>query len=235
MSHSSEPFWRTGSLAKRWSSRTLSTPWSSVPTMARPLSAPRSNARKWAVTTSPAFALPALRRGRQRLQPDVSKLHGHRRTDVHLKSEEAAELPILQILVHDHARDRPIQDLDDRAAARDQVHLVPVPGLDQRLQLVGRLLQVPDDFRPGAVGDEGGLAAHRQEPAAALLVDLARELILGVDVVLICLRHPLADVRTRRQLHAPELDPAVGRADLVFDLQLEVSGSSAPPDDEGVL
>src|SRR5258706_2808623 len=124
MSHCSAPFMRTGSFVKRWISRKPRVPRSSVPTIARPLSAPRSKARKRAVTIS------------QGLEPDVAELHGHGRTDVHLKTDQPAELTILQVLVDDHARDGAIQDLDDGTSARDQVNLIPVGRLDERLQLV---------------------------------------------------------------------------------------------------
>src|SRR6267142_747207 len=100
MSHCNEPFWRTGSFANRWISRTPSTPQSSVPSIARPLSAPRSNARKWAVTLS-------------------------------LRDESLSQMlqmTVLHVLVDEHAHDGAIQDLDDRAAARDQVNLVPIAG-----------------------------------------------------------------------------------------------------------
>src|SRR5438046_265737 len=125
MSHCNEPFRRSGSFEKRWISRTPRMPWSSVPSIARPLSAPRSNARKWAVTIS------------QGLQPDIAEFHRHGRADVHLKSDQPAELTVLLVLVDHHAHDGAIQDLGDRTAARDQVNLVPCAGLDKRLQLVG--------------------------------------------------------------------------------------------------
>src|SRR6266446_1596013 len=124
MSHCNEPFCRTGSFEKRWISRTPRTPRSSVPSIARPLLAPRSNARKWAVTIS------------QGLEPDVAEFHFHWRSDVHLKADQPGELTVLQVLVDGDAHDGAIQDLDDRTAARDQVNLVPIAGFDERLQLV---------------------------------------------------------------------------------------------------
>src|SRR5580765_7020409 len=151
MSHCSEPFRRTGSFEKRWISRKPRMSCSSVATIARPLSAPRSNARKRAVTVS------------QRFEPDVAELHRHGRTYVHLKSNQPAELTVRQVFVHDHAHDGAIEDLDDRAPARNEVNLVPVAGLDERLQFVRRLLEIPDHPRRGAVRDVRGLAAHRQK------------------------------------------------------------------------
>src|SRR5262245_47706516 len=50
MSHRSEPLSRTGPFANRCTSASVSTPPSTVACMARPLSAPRSNARKWPAT-----------------------------------------------------------------------------------------------------------------------------------------------------------------------------------------
>src|SRR6266850_2841723 len=223
MSHCNEPFWRTGSFANRWISRTPSTPRSSVPSIARPLSAPRSNARKCAVTISQGF------------EPDVAKFHFHGRADVHLKPDQPAQLTVLQVLIDHHAHDGAVQDLDDRAAARDQVNLVPVAGLDERLQLLGRLLQIADHLRATTVRNVGGLAAQREKPAPALLVDLARVLIVGIDVRLIALHHPFADVRACRQLHAADLHAAVRGAEPVLELQLEVPGTPAAPDEKRIL
>src|SRR5262245_19098120 len=93
--------WRTGSLANRHTSLTASTPEPSPPVSARPRSAPRSNARYRRVTIG-LFQL---------LQPDVAELHAHRVADVHLKADEAVLHAILQVVVHDHARPRAVQDL----------------------------------------------------------------------------------------------------------------------------
>src|SRR5262249_12191007 len=71
------------------------------------------------------------------------------------------------------------------------------------------------------------LAAHREEAAAALFVDLAGELVREVDVGLVALHHPLADLGARRQLHAAELDAAVGRVHLNSTFSSKSFGS--PP------
>src|SRR5205814_10596853 len=78
-------------------------------------------------------------------------------------------------------------------------------------------------------------AAHREEPAAALLVDLPGELQRVIHVGLVALHHPLADVAAGRQLHAADLDAAVGGVHSELALQLEVLRLAAAPDDEGVL
>src|SRR6476620_7834452 len=104
MSHCNDPSCRTGSFEKRWISRTPRMPPFSVPSIARPLSAPRAHARNRAVTFS------------QRFEPDVAECHRHRLADVHLESEEAAELTVLQVVVHQHAHDGAVEDLGDRVA-----------------------------------------------------------------------------------------------------------------------
>src|SRR5262245_11219625 len=223
MSHCSDPFCRTGSLAKRQTSSSSSAPSRKRPSIARPLCAPRSKARYSRIATLQLF------------QPDVAELGLHRLADVQLEAEQAAELPVLGVVVDDDARDRAVEDLHDRVAAGDDVDLVPVVDLDQRLELVGALLQVADDDRLAALGYVDRLAAHGEETAAALLINLTSPLVGEVDVGLIALHHPLADLGPGRQLNAAQLDAAVGGVHPELDFQLEILRLAAAPDDERVL
>src|SRR5262249_13574700 len=145
------------------------------------------------------------------------------------------ERAVLGVVVDEDAGDGAVQDLNDRVAARDDVDLVPVVGLDDRLQLVGALLQVADDLRAAAVGHVDRLAAHGQKAPAPLLVDLAGELVGEVDVGLVPFHHPLADLGTSGKLHAADLHAAVGGVHLELDLELEVLRLATAPDQEGVL
>jgi hypothetical protein len=55
---------------------------------------------------------------------------------VHLKADQATELAVLDVLVHDHAHHGAVENLGNRVAVRDQMNLVPIGVLDQRFQLV---------------------------------------------------------------------------------------------------
>src|SRR5262245_1102458 len=114
MSHWIDPFCRTGSFGKRQTSSSSSAPPRKRPSIARPLCAPRSKARYSRVVDT-----------LQLFQPDVAELGLHRLADVQLEADEAAQLPVLRVVVDDDAADRAVEDLHDRGAARDDVHLVP--------------------------------------------------------------------------------------------------------------
>src|SRR5262249_50730013 len=76
---------------------------------------------------------------------------------------------------------------------------------------------------------------HREKSSPALLVDLPGVLVIGIDVGLIPLHHPTADVAAGRQLDAAKLNAAVGGADPELDLQLEIARLAAAPDEKRVL
>src|SRR4030095_3837642 len=67
---------------------------------------------------------------------------------------------------------------------------------------------------------------------------LTGKAVLGVDVALVPLQNPVPRdgaallLRAGRQMHASDLDAAVGGIDPVLDLQLEVRRLAAAPDDE---
>src|SRR6185369_4628781 len=126
------------------------------------------------------------------LQPDVFELDLHRLADMDLEPEEPLERTGLGVVVDEGARDVAVQDFGNHVAAGDDVRLVPVIDLDDLQQLVAAALERADDLRPPALRDVGELAAHGEEAAAALLVDLSGESVLGVDVALVAFQDPVA-------------------------------------------
>ena len=134
-----------------------------------------------------------------------------------------------------------VENLGDHVAARDDVRLVPVVHFDDLQQFVIAVLQRSDDLRTTTVRDVDELTAHSEKAAPALFVDLTGEAVLGVDVALVPLQDPVAHdgaaslLRTRRQMHAPDLNAAVGGIDAVLDLQLEIGRLAAAPDQEAVF
>src|SRR4029077_19176883 len=158
-----------------------------------------------------------------------------------LEPEEPLQRTRLRVVVDEGAGDVAVQDFGNHVAARDDVRLVPVVHLDDFQQLVGAALERADDLRASAVRDVDELAPHGEKAAVALLIDLSGESVLGVDVALVPFEDPVAGdgaaplLRASRQMHASDLDAAVGGADPVLDLQLEVRRLAAAPDDEGVF
>src|SRR6185436_3197708 len=175
------------------------------------------------------------------LQPDVFELDLHRLADMDLEPEEPLERTGLGVVVHEGAGDVAVQDFGNHVAAGDDVRLVPVIHLDDFQQLIAAALERADHLRASPLRDVGELAAHGEKAAAALLIDLSGESVLGVDVALVPFQDPVAGdgaaplLSTRRQAHTPDLNAAVGGIDPVLDLQLEISRLAAAPDDEAVF
>ena len=91
------------------------------------------------------------------------------------------------------------------------------------------------DDPAGAVAEPRHAAALHDDAAAALLVEHAGIGVVGVEVGLIALQHPLAGLLVRRHLLAPVLDAGVAAGEPKLHLQVEVAGLGAAKDDEGVL
>src|SRR6185436_12251518 len=70
------------------------------------------------------------------LQIDIPELDLHRRPDVDLEAEQSLQRPVLHVIVDEHSRHMPVQDVDERAAAGDHVELIPVLVLDERLEVI---------------------------------------------------------------------------------------------------
>ena len=98
---------------------------------------------------------------------------------------------------------------------------------------------VPTTLYLGPLDDARDLASPRQDDvplarrgAAPFVVHVAEVALGEVDVRLVALQHPLADVR---QFRAAVLNPAVRAVHAELDLQLEVLDGPAAPDEEVVL
>ena len=176
----------------------------------------------------------ARRCGVPMLQEDVPEFDLHGRAGVQLQAQQSIPRPALRVVVHQEARHVAVDELHDDVAARDDVNLVPVAVPDERLQH-GRVAQRREQLQLAVCGDTHDLTRSREKAAAPLFIDLARVGVGRVDVRLIAPHHPAAGVGQER---AAELNAAVaggvGGADPVLQLQLEVLGRAASPDDECV-
>ena len=126
----------------------------------------------------------------------------------------------------------PVDALQQRGAARDEVKLVPVALLDETFQSLG-VANGGDQLLLPTAGDPCELPARRKKAASPLLVDHPRELVRAIHVGLVALEGPLSDLGDDG---AAVLDAAVGAfADVEFHLQLEVAGRASAPNQERVL
>ncbi len=176
----------------------------------------------------------------QLLQVDVPELDLHRWADMDLEAQQPFQRPPLGVVVDEQGCHLTVDHVDDGAAARDQMHIVPVAGLDDCFQLVGLSLEIADHFLATVSANVDGLTALHQKAASAFLVDHAGVLIVVIDIRLISLQHPFAFDGTptfaaRRDQRAAELDAAVGRVHAKFEFELEVGRFAAAPDDECIF
>jgi hypothetical protein len=150
---------------------------------------------------------------------------------VDLDADEALELAVWGVVVDDLGHDVAVEDVDQQVAADDEVVPVPVVGMDEGLEVV-RGAEGGDDGRAFAGGNVGDLAAHGKEGAAALLVVLAGVLVGTVDVGLVAAEEPFGS----GNLDAAVVDAGVALVgDAEVDLEFEVFGRAAAPDEEAVL
>src|SRR4029077_14437072 len=102
-----------------------------------------------------------------------------------LEPEESLQRTGLRVVVDEGDGDVAVQDFGNHVAAGDDVRLVPVIHLDDLQQRVAAALERSDDLRASALRDVDELAAHGEKAAAAFLIDLSGESVLGVDVALV--------------------------------------------------
>ena len=153
-----------------------------------------------------------------RFKPNVAVLDLHRRADVDLDAEQAFHPPQLRIIVDHLAHHSAVQHVDEDVAARDDVDIVPLVALRERLKF-GERAGRPDDLARTARDGVGDLTAHRHERAPALFVQVAGVAIRAVEIELIALHRP----RRVGNLDAAVVDAAVAlRRHPELELQLEV-------------
>src|SRR5688572_20315721 len=183
------------------------------------------------------------------LESEVPVLDLHRRTRVNLDAELALGGAILRVVVDEDRHDLTVEDVHQRVAARDDVHLVPILFADRFRELLV-VADAADHLALAAVDRARDLPAQGHERAAALFVVVARVPHLrgvlpaaAVDVELIAVHREFRIIQRR----AAVVDTAVAqRRDAIRELQLEVADdpaaqlSTAPatdpaaPDDERV-
>ena len=156
-----------------------------------------------------------------------------------LEADQPRHRSALHVVIQADRGDVSVHDVDERVAAGDEVELIPFARLEERLQHLGAL-EAADLPLGSVLGDVGNRAALGEEAAARLLVQLARILVVEIQIHLIAAEAPRVtggSVRlalVRGQHLAAVLDAAVGRVHLDLDFQLEVSRRSAFPDQERI-
>ena len=186
-------------------------------------------------TETPAISATFLMLGMARtissfFRPDIARFDLHGRSLVHLYADQAVHLAPGRVVVDQHARHAAVEHLDDGVAAGDEVQVVPVLALDELLQFLA-IAHRADERGLLALADVGELAAHGEKAAAALFVDLAGVSLLAIHVGLVALHGPL-DIG---KFDAAKLDAAVEAGEAELELQFEIGGTAAAPDEEGVL
>ena len=86
-----------------------------------------------------------------------------------LDADEALRFAAGLIVVDELAHDAAVNELDQYVAARDDVHVVPVFGLDEAFQLI-RIARGPDRAGFLTVRNVDDLTAKRQKTATAFFV-----------------------------------------------------------------
>src|SRR2546430_15727139 len=72
----------------------------------------------------------------QALQPDVSELHFHRGTHVHLEADQPSQRTIRRVIINGLSHEMAVQNVSEYVAPGDDVELIPTVGLDQPLEFV---------------------------------------------------------------------------------------------------
>jgi hypothetical protein len=163
-------------------------------------------------------------------EADVAVFDFHRRADVDLDADEAVEAAVFRVVVDDDAHDVAVDDVGEDVAADDEVIGVPVFAFNVGGE-GGGIAERGEELGLAGFADADHLAAVGEESAAAFLVVLADPTFDVVDVGLIAGERP----GCIRKLDTAVVDAAVAAGgDAVIELELEVGGSAAAPDDEGV-
>ncbi len=151
-----------------------------------------------------------------------------------LNTDLAFHLSIRCVVVDENAHHMSVNQLDQNIFARNDANIVPIAVFDEASQL--RVLSHRSD---GAglltIGNHCDLPAQSKKTPSAFLINLARVLLLQIDVRLVAFHDPLRDLR---EFNASILDSAVavlhaGKA--VFRLEFEIRWLAPLPDTESVL
>src|SRR5688500_18100168 len=107
------------------------------------------------------------------LESEVPVLDLHRRTRVNLHAELALGGAILRVVVDEDRHDLTVEDMHERVAARNDVHLVPILFADGFRELLV-VADAADHLPLPTVDRARDLSAQRHKSAAALFVIVAR-------------------------------------------------------------
>src|SRR5258708_1506056 len=167
--------------------------------------------------------------------PNLSRfdLHGSRGA-MQLNTDQTFQLAPGLIVIDELAHHMTVHHLDQGIAARDNMHFIPVAGLDKTLQL-HIVAERCDGTRFFTVAHINKLAAQRQKAATPLFIDLAGVALLRIDVRLISLHHPFGDVGALNAAVLNAAVSAVGAGQTIFQLQLEIRRLAIAPDTENIL